>query len=354
MSFPRNKNEMEKSFTEVFNTDDQFGRHAQVKSFLVSGGNKENHPLITVAIPTYKRATTLKDTLDSVLTQDDADDVEIIVVDNNPERGDETEQLMATYQDSRLRYYKNEANLGMTGNWNRFYTLAKGEWVCMLHDDDCLLPGYMPNVKMLLKELEGKADALFLTATKRMKDTPPAGELHLRKTGLITDLMAGCGIDIPGNLIRREVVMRLGGFNDTYYPSADYHFWLKLHFMARPFVARGCPLTYYRVAINESRKTETIMAFVRIGNIFQKAIMAEMNPLSRWFWKAYLPFLNAHHLSSYARQCENHTEEMRAIVREAKRDVPLPNKVFGFFMRHFLSLNRKRADFFASRVKVIG
>lgn len=345
---------MEKSFTEVFNTDDQFGRHAQVKSFLVSGGNKESHPLITVAIPTYKRATTLKETLDSVLTQDDADDVEIIVVDNNPERGDETEQLMATYQDSRLRYYKNETNLGMTGNWNRLYTLAKGEWVCMLHDDDCLLPGCMVNVKRMLKILEGKADALFLTATKRMKTASPEGQFRLRKVSLIADLMAGNGLDIPGNLIRREVVMRLGGFNDTYYPSADYHFWLKLHFMARPFVARGCPLTYYRVAINESRKTETIMAFVRIGNIFQKAIMAEMSPLSRWFWKAYLPFLNAHHLSSYARQCDNHTEEMHAIVREAKRDVPLPNKVFGFFMRHFLSLNRKRADFFASRVKVIG
>lgn len=325
-----------------------------MKSFLVSGDNKESHPLITVAIPTYKRASTLKETLASVLTQDDADDVEIIVVDNNPERGDETERLMATCQDSRLRYYKNETNLGMTGNWNRLYTLAKGEWVCMLHDDDCLLPGYMPNVKMQLKELEGKADALFLTATKRMKNTPPAGELHLRKTGLITDLMAGCGIDIPGNLIRREVVMRLGGFNDTYYPSADYHFWLKLHFMARPFVARGCPLTYYRVAINESRKTETIMAFVRIGNIFQKAIMAEMNPLARWCWKTYLPFLNAHHLSRFSHSCDNRGEEMRAIVREAKRDVPLPNKVFGFFMRHFLSLNRKRADFFASRVKVIG
>lgn len=345
---------MEKSFTEVFNTDDQFGQHAQVKSLLISGDNKESHPLITVAIPTYKRATTLKETLASVLTQDDADDVEIIVVDNNPERGDETERLMATCQDSRLRYYKNETNLGMTGNWNRLYTLAKGEWVCMLHDDDCLLPGYMVNVKMLLERLGGRADALFLKSVKRMKNTPPEGSFRLRKTGLITDLMAGDGLDIPGNLIRRDVVLRLGGFNDEYYPSADYHFWLKLQFMAHPFVARGCPLTYYRVAINESRKTETIMAFVRIGNIFQKAIMAEMNPLSRWFWKAYLPFLNAHHLSSYARQCENRTEEMRAIVREAKRDVPLPNKVFGFFMRHFLSLNRKRADFFASRVKVIG
>lgn len=354
MSFPRNKNEMEKSFTEVFNTDDQFGRHAQVKSFLVSGGNKESHPLITVAIPTYKRATTLKETLDSVLTQDDVGDVEIIVVDNNPERGDETEQLMATYQDSRLRYYKNETNLGMTGNWNRLYTLAKGEWVCMLHDDDCLLPGCMVNVKRMLKILEGKADALFLTATKRMKTASPEGQFRLRKVSLIADLMAGNGLDIPGNLIRREVVMRLGGFNDTYYPCADYHFWLKLLFMAHPFVVRDCPLTYYRVDVNASRKTETIKAFVSVGNIFQETIRARMNFMVRWCWKLYLPFLNAHRLSSLSRQCDNHTEELLSFVREAKRDVPLPNKVFGFFMRHFLSLNRKRADFFASRVKVIG
>lgn len=345
---------MERKFNEVFNTDDQFARYAGVDSLLVSDTAGDGHPFITVAIPTYKRTVTLRETLRSVMGQDDMEDVEVIVVDNNPERNDETERFMSDCHVPHLRYYKNTANLGMTGNWNRLYTLARGEWVCMLHDDDCLLPGYMVNVKMLLRKLEGKADALFLTATKRMKNTPPAGEFHLRKTGLITDLMAGCGIDIPGNLIRREVVMRLGGFNDTYYPSADYHFWLKLHFMARPFVARGCPLTYYRVAINESRKTETIMAFVRIGNIFQNTIMAEMNPLCRWFWKAYLPFLNAHRFSRLSHQCDNHTEEMRAIVREAKRDVPLPNKVFGFFMRHFLSLNRKRVDWLATRVRAIG
>lgn len=345
---------MEKSFAEVFNTNDQFGQHAQVKSLLISGDNKESHPLITVAIPTYKRATTLKETLDSVLTQDDADDVEIIVVDNNPERGDETEQLMATYQDSRLRYYKNATNLGMTGNWNRLYTLAKGDWVCMLHDDDCLLPGYMPNVKMLLSRLGDQADALFLKSVKRMKTTPPEGSFRLRKTGLITDLMAGSGLDIPGNLIRRDVVLRLGGFNDEYYPSADYHFWLKLQFMARPFVARGCPLTYYRVAINESRKKETIVAFVRIGNIFQNAIMSKMNPLAQLCWKSYQPFLNAHHLSRFSHSCDNRGEEMLAIVKQAKESVTIPEKVFGFFMRHLLSLNRKRADFFATRVKVIG
>lgn len=124
--------------------------------------------------------------------------------------------------------------------------------------------------------------------------------------------------------------------------------------MAHPFVVRDCPLTYYRVDVNASRKTETIKAFVSVGNIFQETIRARMNFMARWCWKLYLPFLNAHRLSSLSRQCDNHTEELLSFVREAKRDVPLPNKVFGFFMRHFLSLNRKRADFFASRVKVIG
>ena len=348
------KEETSKSFKEVFNIDNQFKRTDQLKSILICEGNRPSHPLITVAIPTYKRASTLKETLDSVLSQEDADGVEIIVVDNNPERGDETERFMTTYHDSRICYYKNEANLGATGNWNRLYTLARGEWVCMLHDDDCLLPGYMVNVKMLLKKLGEQADALFLTATKRMKNTSPEGQFHLRKLNLMADLMAGNGMDIPGNLIRREVVMRLGGFNDEYYPCFDCHFWLKLLFMARPFVARGCPLTYYRIAINDSRKTETIIGMVSMTNILQKTIMAEMNPLGRWCWKTYLPFLNAHRFSRLSHQCDNHTEEMRAIVREAKRNVPLPNKVFGFFMRHFLSLNRKRADFFASRVKVIG
>ena len=34
-------------------------------------------------------------------------------------------------------------NIGMIGNWNRLYTLARGEWVVMLHDDDLLYNDYL-------------------------------------------------------------------------------------------------------------------------------------------------------------------------------------------------------------------
>ena len=347
--------EQKKVFKDVFNTEDQFSRTAHLKSILIQGENRSLRPLITVAIPTYKRASTLKETLESVLGQECAEDLEIIVVDNNPERGDETERLMATYNnDSRICYYKNEVNLGAAGNWNRLYTLAKGEWVCMLHDDDCLLPGYIPNVKMLLERLGNQADALFFMSVKQMKTTSPEGSFRLRKLGLVTDLMAGSGIDIPGNLIRRDVVLRLGGFNGEYYPCFDYHLWLKLYFMGRSFVVKGCPLAYYRIAINDSRKTETIIQMVSVNTILQKAVMTEVAFWGRWCWNAYLPFLNAHRLSRLSCSLGNHTEEMSTLVKQAKESVTIPEKVFGFFMRHLLSLNRKRADFFATRVKVIG
>ena len=96
-------------------------------------------PLVSIVIPTYKRVSTLRETLDSAIRQTGNHNYEILVVDNNPERGDETELLMAEYVSVKnLLYFKNTANIGMAGNWSRCSELAHGEWVVLIHDDDLL------------------------------------------------------------------------------------------------------------------------------------------------------------------------------------------------------------------------
>lgn len=75
-------------------------------------------------------------------------------MDNNPERGCETEKLMMSYSNNpMISYYKNADNLGMVGNWNRLFTLAKGKYVVMLHDDDLLLPTFLSECVKLAKRL---------------------------------------------------------------------------------------------------------------------------------------------------------------------------------------------------------
>jgi len=55
------------------------------------------------------------------------------------------EELLRSYQDSRIQYVLNEKNLGMVGNWNKCLELS-GEYVTLLHADDQLEPSYVSTI----------------------------------------------------------------------------------------------------------------------------------------------------------------------------------------------------------------
>src|SRR2546423_1034940 len=74
-----------------------------------------NQPL-TIAIPFYKGQAYLRLAIESVLRQSSSD-WRLIVCDDGPEPG--TAEVVAAFADPRIRYLKNERNLGMAGNWNR-------------------------------------------------------------------------------------------------------------------------------------------------------------------------------------------------------------------------------------------
>lgn len=100
-------------------------------------------PAITFAIPYYKGLGMLAEAIESVIGQD-FEDWELVVVDD---RGPEpAEELVASYPDDRIRYSRNEVNLGLAGNWNACVAAARAPMVTILHADDRLLPSYARQV----------------------------------------------------------------------------------------------------------------------------------------------------------------------------------------------------------------
>jgi glycosyltransferase involved in cell wall biosynthesis len=95
---------------------------------------------ITLAIPFYSGLAFLRRALDSVVRQTRADWQVVVSDDAGPEA--EARDLVASYGDRRLRYYRNAVNLGMVGNWNRCLDLAETDLVTLLHADDELLDNY--------------------------------------------------------------------------------------------------------------------------------------------------------------------------------------------------------------------
>ena len=77
-------------------------------------------------------------------------DFEIVITDNSG--GDETKDYIAKLNESRIRYYKNERNLGFTGNFNEVITKSKGEYIKVLMDDDLMEPTTLGDMAEVLDE----------------------------------------------------------------------------------------------------------------------------------------------------------------------------------------------------------
>ncbi|MBJ7281607.1 MAG: glycosyltransferase family 2 protein [Acidimicrobiia bacterium] len=95
---------------------------------------------ITFAIPFYSGVPYLRRAIESVRAQSLEDWVCIVVDDAGAET--DTEAAVASYGDSRIRYVRNQSNLGLAGNWNQALRISDTPLVTLLHSDDELLPGY--------------------------------------------------------------------------------------------------------------------------------------------------------------------------------------------------------------------
>jgi glycosyltransferase involved in cell wall biosynthesis len=95
-------------------------------------------PLVTVAIPTYNRASLLREALQSVLDQT-LKDIEVFVSDNAST--DQTQTVVQSFRDSRIRYERLPRNVGPLENMSRCLQLGTAPYLALLTDDDRLFEG---------------------------------------------------------------------------------------------------------------------------------------------------------------------------------------------------------------------
>lgn len=92
-----------------------------------------NSTLFSIIIPTYNRANEIGRCILSVIKQT-YNNWEAIVVDNYST--DDTEKIVKSFNDNRIRYYKNH-NYGIIAVSRNFgIDRAKGSWICFLDSDD--------------------------------------------------------------------------------------------------------------------------------------------------------------------------------------------------------------------------
>lgn len=102
-------------------------------------------PSIGVAIPYWSRPDFLAEALASLAAQTDPDFTAVVIDDCSPTGG--AEEAVAALGDPRIRYVRNEQNLGLSGNFNRCLVEPGTDVVAIFHADDLLEPGYVATIR---------------------------------------------------------------------------------------------------------------------------------------------------------------------------------------------------------------
>ena len=97
-------------------------------------------PTVTFVVPCYKLAHLLPECINSILSQSFRD-LEILIMDDcSP---DNTADTARSFQDSRVRYIRNDQNLGHLRNYNNGIALARGKYIWLISADDYLRRPYV-------------------------------------------------------------------------------------------------------------------------------------------------------------------------------------------------------------------
>jgi len=133
-----------------------------------------NKPFFSIVIPTFERAEKLKRAIACILLQD-FKDFELIIFDNNSQ--DNTEDVVRSFKDKRIKYYKNNKNVGWIINLKRGISFAEGEYIILHGDDDFILyPDALKKVNLFIGE--GKYGFIRLNYLSIMPQKNIAFDFH--------------------------------------------------------------------------------------------------------------------------------------------------------------------------------
>jgi len=185
-------------------------------------------PLVSIIIPAYNGAKWIKKAILSVLAQSYADFEFIIINDGS---SDNTEEIITAFTkyDKRIRYIKNEHNLGVQKTRNIALDISLGEYIAEIDQDD----EWIDPDKLLkqIKFLRKNKDYVLIGTGVVMVDEQgteiarylmPETDLEIRKK----ILRANCFIH-SSVLYRTKSVKKIGGYTTTKM-SEDHDLWLRL------------------------------------------------------------------------------------------------------------------------------
>jgi len=193
--------------------------------------DKNINKLVSIILPTYNGVSRIRGAIYSILEQS-YDNWELLVLDDGST--DDTPLIMNdfTKKDSRIKYLKNEINLGIQKTLNKGIQYANGEYIARIDDDDVWIDKdkLKEQVEFLEKNQEHVLVGMGVVVVDENNTELFRYLLPENNTEIKSKLLGKNCFVHSSVLFRKYAAMKFGGYDESLNTRhlEDYDLWLKL------------------------------------------------------------------------------------------------------------------------------
>lgn len=165
----------------------------------------------------------MRQAIESILAQT-FQDFEFLILDDCP--SSPVENIVQTYSDKRIQYFKNEKNLGISPSRNKLIDLSKGKYLAIMDHDDVALP---ERFEKEVKFLDANPDVGVVGTWYKNFDKNKIKKKFATNEKIERHLMFYCAVLHTSAMVRKSVLLQNNiRYEAEFTPAEDYALFCRL------------------------------------------------------------------------------------------------------------------------------
>ena len=233
----------------------------------------------------------------------------------------------------------------MYNNWNKCITLAQGDYLTILNDDDTLDEKYLsvsyenlkkePNVHAFLYNFK------YIDAKSETLNSEIESPIKTIKINPLDFMYGNINPGSLGILFRKKSLLEIGGYDERFYPSADYMLLLNFVLKFKKVLRSSQILSNYRLSINESKSLSNLEGFIEKDRIIRKQLYS-IYPYLAFLYKNALPLIELKQYESLSDVSDEFGAKNKNKIALLKKSISFKNR----FSLKLLSIIRSISHLF--------
>ena len=185
------------------------------------------NPAISVVLPVYNAEAYVREAVESILTQTFTDFECIIINDGSTDDSGAILRELAA-RDARIVLVE-RPNDGLVSALNEGIKIARADLIARMDADDVSMPErFALQHARMVQEPELAVLGSFIRVMDKAGNIIRLGEYPLTPKAAARCLERGCPVAHPAVMMRRDAVLKAGGYRKAFCPAEDYDLWLRM------------------------------------------------------------------------------------------------------------------------------